>query len=154
MSQVFHKSCYTARSTGYKYRTLSTNTGDKKRRDSIEDNSFDKKLKELKHEITSRIDKELDQAQKARSFINEKLEKIEAKINSMVELQNSVATMRQDLHVAESTLTELVDRIGKLDIATYDSELYCLQSQRELFLSQSPILEEKGVFAPNITHIL
>ncbi|KAG6444779.1 hypothetical protein O3G_MSEX003561 [Manduca sexta] len=131
MSQVFHKSCYTARSTGYKYRTLSTNTGDKKRRDSIEDNSFDKKLKELKHEITSRIDKELDQAQK-----------------------NSVATMRQDLHVAESTLTELVDRIGKLDIATYDSELYCLQSQRELFLSQSPILEEKGVFAPNITHIL
>lgn len=59
MSQYFHKTCYTSRSSGYKYRTLGSNTGDKKRRDVQEDNVFDKKFKELKRTIYSKIEKEV-----------------------------------------------------------------------------------------------
>lgn len=59
MSEYFHKNCYTSRSSGYKYRTLGSNTGDKKRRDVQEDNVFDKKFKELKKTIYSKIEKEV-----------------------------------------------------------------------------------------------
>lgn len=86
MSEIFHKSCYTSRSSGYKYRTLSTNTGVRKRRASEEDNTFDKKFRELHREIMSRVDAQVSLTQRARDSIEDKFNKIDMKISSMLEL--------------------------------------------------------------------
>ncbi|CAF4756459.1 unnamed protein product [Pieris macdunnoughi] len=95
MSDIFHKSCYTTRTTGYKYRTLSTNTGEKASKENKETNVFDRKFKELKNAITSRINKEVDDTQTARIKIDEKFDKVNSKINTMLDLKDTITMLRQ-----------------------------------------------------------
>ncbi|KAL0871813.1 hypothetical protein ABMA27_004295 [Loxostege sticticalis] len=147
MSQIFHKSCYTSRSSGYKYRTLSTNTGEKKRRDSKEDSTFDKKFNELQRAISSRIDDQIDKSQSARDNIREKFEKINAKIDSMLELQDTVTSLRKNLQVVENTIAEMAQRIEKIDAVTLGSEACTLQSRKSSFRSQAPIFESDEVYS-------
>lgn len=122
MSDIFHKSCYTSRSSGYKYRTLATNTGERKRRDSTEDTAFERKFKELNRRVMTRIDKQLNRSQTTRDMIQNRLEKLNTKIDSMLELQNNVASLRKDLVVVENTLTDLTERVSRLDQATTPSD--------------------------------
>lgn len=129
MSEFFHKSCYTSRSTGYKYRTLSTNTGEKKRRDSSIDTPLTKKFKELKGEITSRIMKEVDESQRARKSIREKFEKIDKKINSMLDVQNTITILRKDLRVSENILVDTMEKIEKIENIVGESECSSLISR-------------------------
>ncbi|XP_059053859.1 uncharacterized protein LOC131848118 [Achroia grisella] len=145
MSDVFHKSCYTSRSTRYKYRSLSTNTGGHKRRDSKEESTFDIKIKELKREITSKILSEVDMMQKARECMNIKFENVDEKINSMVDLQNTVKCLRKDLQNAETTLAGIVMKIERLNMLVADNEARSLRSRR------SPIAEERLLITT--THI-
>lgn len=145
MCERFNKNCYTSRSSGYKYRTLSTNTGERKRRDSKEDSTFDRKFKELKREITSRISNQVDEMQRTRESIKDKFDKIHSKIDSMIELQNTVLVLRDDLHVAESTLTGLIEKVDKLEAVTAGGEAYSLRSRKSSFRSTAPILEEKEI---------
>ncbi|CAK1544996.1 unnamed protein product [Leptosia nina] len=135
MSDIFHKSCYTSRSPGYKYRTLSTNTGEKSSKDSKEEtNVFDKKFKELKNAITSRINKEVEETQTARNIIQTKFEKVDNKINSMLDLQNTVMVLRKDLQVAEDVLITMVDRVDRLDMIVGDSDACSFQSRKNSFV--------------------
>lgn len=129
MSEFFHKSCYTSRSTGYKYRTLSTNTGEKKRRDSSIDTPLTKKFKELKSEITSRIMKEVDESQRARKSIREKFERIDKKINSMLDVQNTITILRKDLRVSENILVDTMEKIEKIENIVGESECSSLISR-------------------------
>ncbi|XP_028167820.1 uncharacterized protein LOC114358137 [Ostrinia furnacalis] len=145
MSQIFHKSCYTSRSSGYKYRTLSTNTGERKRRDSKEDSTFDRKFKELQKDISSRIENQIEHAQGARDHIREKFEKIDAKIDSMLELQNTVTSLRKNLHVVENSIAEMAQKIEKIDTLTMGSDACTLQSRKSSFRSQAPIFERDEV---------
>lgn len=145
MSQIFHKSCYTSRSSGYKYRTLSTNTGERKRRDSKEDSTFDRKFKELQRDISVRIEKQLSQTQRARDTIKEKFEKIDAKINSMIELQTTVASLRQNLQVVENSIVDMAQKVEKIEALTSNSEACTLQSQKSSFRSEEPIFESDEV---------
>lgn len=145
MSEIFHKSCYTSRSTGYKYRTLSTNTGERKRRDTHEDNTFDKQFKELEKEITSRIDAQVNLTQKARESIENKFNTIDTKINSILELQNTVTSLRQNLQVAESSLAEMLFKVDRIEAVVAGNEAYSLKSKKSSFRSSQPILEEKEI---------
>ncbi|XP_047534910.1 uncharacterized protein LOC125069455 [Vanessa atalanta] len=129
MSELFHKSCYTSRSTGYKYRTLSTNTGEKKRRDTKEDSTFDRKFKELKGEISSRIMKEVDEVQRARQSIQDKFEKIDAKINSMLNIQTTITVLKNDLRQAENILVDTIEKVEKIEGIIGESETSSLQSR-------------------------
>lgn len=148
MSQIFHKSCYTSRSSGYKYRTLSTNTGDRKRRDSKEENAFDWNLRELKRAILSRIDKELEQTQHAREAIKLRFFKVDAKVNSMLELQKTVVGLRKDLCSIENRLAVMVEKVDKLDMLTAAPDVY---SPRDSTLRQSVIFEEPQTFSSAVT---
>lgn len=155
MSEIFHKSCYTVRSTGYKYRTLSTNTGDKKRRDSVEDCTFDTKLKELKWAMNTKIQNEVDKMADARDSIRDKFLKIDTKIDSLINLQKTVLGLRDDLNQAESTLVEMLEKINKLEVSVDRSEPCSLRSRKSSYRSQQPtIFEEKELCHTNITHIL
>ncbi|CAH2091015.1 unnamed protein product [Euphydryas editha] len=129
MSEFFHKSCYTSRTTGYKYRTLSTNTGEKKRRDSNTDSPLTKKFKELKGEITSRIIKEVDESQRARKSIRDKFEKIDTKINSMLDVQNTITILRKDLLASENILVDTMEKIEKIENIVGVSQSSSLQSR-------------------------
>lgn len=153
MSEIFHKSCYTSRSSGYKYRTLSTNTGERKRRDSKEDSTFDRKFKELQREISTRIEKQLNQAQKARDTIKEKYEKIDAKINSMLELQTTVTSLRKNLTVIENTMADVALKVEKIDEFTANSDTCTLRSRKSSFRAQSPIFESDEIHIPSSTII-
>ncbi|KAJ0178196.1 hypothetical protein K1T71_006019 [Dendrolimus kikuchii] len=149
MSEIFHKSCYTSRSSGYKYRTLSTNTGDKRKRDCKEDTTFDKKFKELKKEIVSRVDKQVNETRAARELIQEKFNKIDSKINSMLDLKQSVMSLREDLTTAENNLANLINRVYKLELTANCIEGMSLKSS-SFRSSTTPILEEKEIFSSNI----
>lgn len=120
MSDIFHRTCYT-RCAGYKYRTLATNTGEKKRRDSKDDNTFERKFRDLKKEITSRIDTEVNKSQVARQRMRTKLELINAKVDTMLELQSTVTSLAADLHVAESNLADMMLKVEQLDSMTTPS---------------------------------
>lgn len=134
MSDIFHKSCYTSRSTGYKYRTLSTNTGDKASKENKETNVLDRKFKELKNAIIMRINKEVDDTQSARFRIEEKFNKVDAKINSMLELQNTVTMLRKDLQLAEDVLCSMVERLENLEKILVISETSSFQSRSYSFI--------------------
>lgn len=149
MSGFFHKSCYTARSTGYKYRTLSTNTGERKRRDCIENNRFEAKFKELSKAINRRIDKEVEEIHKSRDSINEKFDKISAKIDSILDLQNTVASLQNDLVTASSKMLLISEKINKIDAL---SAANSFQSTRS-FRSQEPIMETIEECSSIVTHI-
>ncbi|XP_013190467.2 uncharacterized protein LOC106134871 [Amyelois transitella] len=140
MSDVFHKICYTSRSSGYKYRTLSTNTGKRRRRDTKDESTFDRKFRELKNEIVTRIDDELDLTQEARDHIDAKFEKVQGKIESMLELQEVMVGLKNDLRVAENNLANLILRVDKLDAATGGEE-YSLHSRRSFFQPKTPMME-------------
>lgn len=152
MSEIFHKNCYTSRTSGYKYRTLSTNTGDKRKRDTKDDNTFDRKLRELKKEIISRIDNQVNQAHGARERIQEKFTKVDSKIDSMLDLKNTVLALRGDLTTAENRLVDLFRRVYNLELVANDIEVGSLQS-RSFKSSTSPILEEKEIFSSTLTHL-
>ncbi|XP_045766611.1 uncharacterized protein LOC123868222 [Maniola jurtina] len=142
MSEIFHKSCYTTRTTGYKYRTLSTNTGEKTRRDSKEDTTFDRKFTELQREITSRIGKEVNDTQRARQSIQDKLEKIETKINTMLDVQNTIQSLRQDLRTAENTLVDIMEKVEKIEGFIGVSESCSLKSHKSSIFKSRPILKD------------
>ncbi|CAH0584392.1 unnamed protein product [Chrysodeixis includens] len=150
MSEIFEKSCYTARSSGYKYRTLSTNTGEQTRRDSRDDNAFEKKFRELRRAIVGRVNREVNDTHKARVSILQKFDKVDAKINAMLELQNTVQTLRKDL---ESAADDLINMVNKIDVLDVHTEMYSLQSQRPSFRSQAPIEEETEDRDSIVTHI-
>lgn len=152
MSEIFHKSCYTSRSSGYKYRTLSTNTGVRKRRASEEDNTFDKKFRELHREIMSRVDAQVSLTQRARDSIEDKFNKIDMKISSMLELQKTVASLRNSLQAAESSLTDVMYKVDKMETMAADSE-YSINSKKSSFRSTIPIAEEKEIFESDITQL-
>ncbi|CAH2217201.1 jg2783 [Pararge aegeria aegeria] len=141
MSQIFHKSCYTTRSTGYKYRTLSTNTGEKKRRNFKEDTTFDKKFTELQREITSRIVKEVDDTQRARQTIQDKFEIVESKINTMLDVQNTIQSLRQNLRTAENTLVDIIQKVEKIEGFIGVSDSCSFKSRKSSFFRSRPILE-------------
>lgn len=124
MSVIFHKSCYTSRSSGYKYRTLSTSTGKKDKRDSLDGNTFERNFKHLKREISTRIDDQLNQTRKARESIQEKLVKLDCKINSILELQTTIECMRKDLQSAEFALVDIMEKVNKLEMSVSGSEGY------------------------------
>ncbi|VVD03216.1 unnamed protein product [Leptidea sinapis] len=136
MSENFHKSCYTSRCAGYKYRTLSTNTGDKTSRDSKEDNIFDRKFKELRTAITSRINKQVTDTKSARESIKVKIDKIDAKITSMLELKEAVAMLKKDLQSAEIALETMVDTVERLESIVGVSEVSSVQSRRGSFITR------------------
>ncbi|XP_049874359.1 uncharacterized protein LOC126372574 [Pectinophora gossypiella] len=143
---VFHKSCYTSRSPGYKYRTLATNTGEKKRRDSKEDNVFDTKFKELRRAIVSRVDKHFGESQRARDSIFDKFDKIDSKINTMLELQNTVKVLRKNLWAAENILADVQEKVNKLSLD--------LNSSTTTTFTDYPRKEESlNVISSTITHI-
>ncbi|KAJ2943704.1 hypothetical protein O0L34_g16815 [Tuta absoluta] len=119
---IFHKSVYSARSTGYKYRTLATNTGDKKRRDELEDDIFEKRVQDLKESINSRIDQQFEVMRNSRQQLLEKMMKVDEKIDQMLQVQETVKTLRKELTAAEGTLADLQDRVDKLDIFSESSE--------------------------------
>ncbi|XP_050351652.1 uncharacterized protein LOC126774259 [Nymphalis io] len=151
MSELFHKSCYTSRSTGYKYRTLSTNTGEKKRRESKEDSTFDRKFKELKGEIGSRIMKEVDEVQRARQSIQDKFEKIDAKINSMLNIQTTITLLRNDLRQAENILVDTIEKVEKMEGIIGESEASSLQSRSSYCKPQQSIVTKKESVSLRIT---
>ncbi|CAH4007014.1 unnamed protein product [Pieris brassicae] len=128
MSDIFHKSCYTTRTTGYKYRTLSTNTGEKPSKENKETNVFDRKFKELKNAITSRINKEVHDTQTARINIDEKFDKVNSKINTMLDLKDTITMLRKDLQTAEDVLCNMVERVEKLESMLVVSEASSFQS--------------------------
>lgn len=151
MSENFHKSCYTSRSTGYKYRTLSTNTGERKRRDSNKDSSFDIKFKELEQEISSRIDTQVKLAQEAREISKDKFNKIEAKINSIIYLQETVTDLRQNLLIASCSLTPMLERLNTIEAAVTESETYTLDSKKSSIRFTDLTFEENEILTSNIT---
>ncbi|KAI8426135.1 hypothetical protein MSG28_005087 [Choristoneura fumiferana] len=136
MSQVFHKSCYTTRSSGYKYRTLSTNTGERKRRDSKEDCSVDKVFRDIRRAISTKIDTELEKTGHSRELIFEKFEKIDSKINTMLDLQDNILAMRQTLTLAENSLIDMIQKVQKIE--AYTSEPESLKSKKSSFRSPPP----------------
>lgn len=119
MSQVFHKSCYTTRSSGYKYRTLSTNTGERKRRDSKEDCSVDKVFRDIRRAISTRIDTELEKTGQSREMIFDKFDKIDSKINTMLDLQ-----VRRSLYFYEGTSFCPRLRLGRFR-TNHKKPIYC-----------------------------
>lgn len=144
-----------ARSTGYKYRTLSTNTGEKKRRDSVEDNTFDRKIKELRNVMHSKIQNEVDQMGDARDAIHEKFKKIDSKIDSMIELQSTVLGLRDNLRHAEAALVLMLEKVNKIEISVGQTELCSFHSRKSSYRSQQPtVLEENELFQSNIINII
>lgn len=135
----FHKSCYTSRSAGYKYRTLSTNTGERKRRHSKEESTFDRKFKDLKNEISSRILNEVIKSQDARRSIQERFDKVDAKINSMVDVQNSIIEMRKNLQLVENQLMEITEKVDLMEKQVGISENCSLQSRKSSYSKTRPI---------------
>lgn len=133
MSEIFHKSCYTSRSTGYKYRTLSTNTGEKQLYNNKEDVTCERKFQELKKEINSRITKEVDESQKARKCILEKFETIDKVINGMLEVQNMISNLRKDLCNAENILVNTLEKVEKIENVIGNSESCSIQSRKSSF---------------------
>ncbi|XP_022830317.1 uncharacterized protein LOC111359106 [Spodoptera litura] len=154
MSGIFHKSCYTARSSGYKYRTLSTNTGERAKRHEREENGLDKKFKELRRAITMRVNKEVDETHKARESILNKFEKLDTKITSMIELQNTVALLRKDLRSVGYALRQMGSKVDNIENLNSRTEMYSLQSQRLSLRSQAPAIKEEAEDRDSIvTHI-
>ncbi|KAI5637108.1 hypothetical protein NE865_10158 [Phthorimaea operculella] len=147
-SMVFHKSVYTARSTGYKYRTLATNTGEKKRRDELEDIIFDTRFQDLKEMITSKIDQQLEVTRRSRQQLLDKMMKVDAKIDQMLEFQETVKSLRKDLTAAENTLADLLDRVEKLDIfsESSNSTLLYLPSSGN-FKDSRDVLQQRGGYS-------
>ncbi|CAH0694048.1 unnamed protein product [Spodoptera exigua] len=143
MSGIFHKSCYTRRSSGYKYRTLATNTGDRVKPREVEDNGFEKKFRELRRAITTRVNKEVNRTHKARDSIMNKFEKLDNKINSMIELQNTVALLRNDLRSMGYALQQMTNKVDIIETLTARGEMYSLQSQRQSLRSQAPTIKEE-----------
>lgn len=140
---IFPKRCYTARSSGYKYRTLSTNTGERKRRDSKEDNAFGRKFKELSTAILTRVNKEVDETHKARESILEKFANLDAKINSMVENQKTVTELHNNLHAVNFTLVELMEKVDRLEILNYRADMLSTQSHLTTLKAAESIAEER-----------
>ncbi|XP_028029437.1 uncharacterized protein LOC114242467 [Bombyx mandarina] len=138
MSQVFHKACYTSRIP--KCRTLSTNTDHNKQ--NTDEDTYDRKIEELKLEVSEKIDKEIDRAKTSRQSILEKFNKIDSKIDSMLEIQDKVTALRKDLHTAEYTLSELTAKIAKIELASSSSDGFSLHSKNMSFRSKEPIIEE------------
>lgn len=133
MSDFSHRRCYISRSAGYKYRTFSTNTGvDMKRRED-ENTIIDSKFYELKRDICSRIENELRNAEKARQTIVEKYNKIDNKIDSLIEVQNVMTSLRSNIRVAQSSLDLLLERINNLEDP--DAERFSLRSGRTSVLT-------------------
>lgn len=131
MSDIFHKSCYTSRSAGYKYRTLSTNTGEKQL--CKQDVRCERKFKELKKEINSRIDKEVDESQKARKVILEKFEVIDKIINGILDVQNTISNLRKDLRNSENILVDTLEKVEKIESTIGNSESCSMQSRKSSF---------------------
>uniref|UniRef100_A0A2A4JHZ2 Uncharacterized protein n=1 Tax=Heliothis virescens TaxID=7102 RepID=A0A2A4JHZ2_HELVI len=151
MSEIFHSSCYTSRTSGYKYRTLSTNTGDRKTRDSRDDSAYERKFRELRKAILSRVDKEVNRTHKARQTIMDKFTKLDAKIDSMLELQNTVSVFRQDLLAVGNTIVDILDKVERLE--SFNSRSESFQSQITNLRFRAPIAEEKEDQDSIVTHI-
>ncbi|KAJ8716020.1 hypothetical protein PYW08_013305 [Mythimna loreyi] len=155
---IFPKRCYTARSSGYKYRTLSTNTGERKRRNSKEDNAFERKFKELSKAILTRVNKEVEETHKARESILDKFESLDAKINSMVELQKTVTELHSILQKASFTLVDLMEKVDKLEILSSRAEMLSTQSHMTTLKSRKPIVEENEeyliLYTSSVSHPL
>ncbi|KOB74307.1 O-acyltransferase [Operophtera brumata] len=147
MSEFFHKSCYTSRSSGYKYRTLSTNTGEHSRfRSCHEGKTMDMKFKELELEINSRVEKHVKHAQKAREITHDKLNKIDAKINSVLDFFNTVTILRQSLLTAASSLASMGEKVSKIEAVLNETETSGISSKKSSFRFPGPIFEEKEIF--------
>ncbi|CAB3220089.1 unnamed protein product [Arctia plantaginis] len=145
MSEVFHKNFYTTRSAGYKYRTLSTNTqskfGDllKIKEDGKHVSIWDKKISELRKAILAKVCKEASIAEEVRDNMSKKFEKIDAKVDSMLELQNTVLSLRKDLSAVGTTLVELVDKVNKMDAISAANSFQSRKTYRTL----RSVLEEQ-----------
>ncbi|PZC76049.1 hypothetical protein B5X24_HaOG205188 [Helicoverpa armigera] len=154
MSDIFHSSCYTSRTSGYKYRTLSTNTGDRRSRDSREDSAYERKFRELRKAILTRVNKEVNQTHKARHTILDKFTKLDAKIDSMLELQNTVALLRQDLIAAGNSIMDILSKVDRIEGYNSRSEMMSFQSQMtNLRVQARSIAEEKEEQDSIVTHI-
>ncbi|KAJ8713577.1 hypothetical protein PYW07_013947 [Mythimna separata] len=140
---IFPKRCYTARSSGYKYRTLSTNTGERKRRSSKEDSAFERKFRELSKAIVSRVTKEMEETHKARESILDKFTNLDAKINAMVELQKTVTDLHDNLHTMSFTLVDLMGKVDRLEILSARADVASTQSNMTAIKPQKSIAEEE-----------
>lgn len=145
MSEIFHKNCYTTRSAGYKYRTLSTNTtskfGDllKVKEDGKHVSIWDKKISELRKAILAKVCKEASNAEEIRDNMNKKFEKIDAKVDSMLELQNTVLSLRKDLIAAGAAMVELFDKVDKMEAISAANSF----QSRNTFQTLKSVLEER-----------
>lgn len=148
----FHKSCFMARSSGYKYRTLSTNTGNRKKRNSVEDNSFERKFRELNGAILSRVMKEVNNTNKARESMLEKFSKLEEKINAMVEVQKTVTELNGNLENVRIALLDMTDKVYNIEMRN-SRDAFTQQSHMTTFRSKEPIVEEKEDRESIVTHI-
>ncbi|KAF9786595.1 hypothetical protein SFRURICE_016318 [Spodoptera frugiperda] len=149
MSEIFHK-----RYSGYKYRTLSTNTGERAKRLEREETPVERKFRELRRAITTRVNKEVDDTHKAREAILNKFEKLDNKITSMIELQNTVALLRKDLRSVGYAVQQVGKKVGNIEALNYRAEMYSLHSQRLSLRSQAPAIKEETEDRDSIvTHI-
>ncbi|CAG4967337.1 unnamed protein product [Parnassius apollo] len=73
------------------------------------------KFDELKYDIVKRIDKELTDSQNAREFVSQKYDELCNKIKHLTELDATVTGFRSDVKTIEKQLTELSNRIDKIE---------------------------------------
>ena len=149
---AFHKSCYTARSSGYKYRTLSTNTGDPKRDHEFE-SPFDRKFREFRKAIVSRVNKEVNKTHRARANSLEKFTILNDKINSMIELQTAVTDLNKILQSVSFTLVDLMDKVDKIETINSHADVLSQQSRMITLRSRGPIDEGVEKNESEVTHI-
>lgn len=115
MERMCYWSYYNTRSLGYKYRNMSTNTGDGTQMDSAMAAKSIKKFSDLSRAISSKIANEVEKTNIARESIKNKIEIVDAKINSILDLQSTVIALRKDLNAAESSIANILEKVEMLE---------------------------------------
>lgn len=115
----FHRTCYTRRSQGYKYRTLATNTNITYKhsfpRDEDDMPVLDRKFAELHRAVNSKIDIQLDRTRRARLALMDKFDDIDKKIDSMLDLKQQLSDMQKELTVSQNTMIRVAEKLNEFD---------------------------------------
>lgn len=115
----FHRTCYTRRTQGYKYRTLATNTNITYKHSFPKDENdlpvLDRKFAELHRAVNSKIDLHLDRTKRARLALMEKFDVIDKKIDSILDLKNQLGDMQKVLTASENTMIRVAEKLNELD---------------------------------------
>lgn len=71
----------------------------------------------------------------------------------MLELQNTVALLRQDLIAAGNSIMDILSKVDRIEGYNSRSEMMSFQSQMTNLRVQAPIVEEKEEQDSIVTHI-